>query len=145
MRRTMIIMIAIMFIMCMSACKIKDIEQNNNAPVTTPETGNEENLNISELPYEEGKWKNKDWDKIELPFEEICIPDKETAIQITSAFVKAFQHKKLFINYKPQSVFYDIEDEIWIVSFCEGDVPGASLTIAIRKDNAEVVKMWLGE
>lgn len=109
-------------------------------------TNNGEVCDMREIIFTEGVWHDKEWNKLEFPFENDCIPDKETAIILTKVFLENFQRQNYFTNYVAQSVFYDTEDRIWIVSFSESkDYPGAVFSIAIREDNAEVVKMWVEE
>ena len=45
-----------------------------------------------------------------------------------------------------QQVFFDTQDEIWIVSFWENnEMVGSDFSIAIKAENAQVIKMWVGE
>lgn len=98
------------------------------------------------VPYSEGVWEYKDWENMEFVVEEDCVSNKETAITIAESIIKEFQKENRFIGFSPISVFFDTEDNLWIVSFAETtDYPGACVTFAIRKENAEVVKIWLGE
>lgn len=110
------------------------------------ETSNKEVYDMDDIIYREGEWDDKDWDNIEFPIEKDCIDDKETAVNVARALLGNFQKQNYFVNYVTLSVFYDIKDKIWIVVFAESrDYPGADVTIAIRRENAEVVKMWVGE
>ena len=119
---------------------------SNGNPSNSSNTNSEEDSNMNEITFTEGVWSDKYWENIEFPFEKDCIPDKETAISVTGLFLEKFQQQNSFNNYVPQSVFYDTKDRIWIVTFVESrDYPGACLSIAIRRENSEVVKMWVGE
>jgi uncharacterized protein YqgQ len=103
--------------------------------------------------YEEGIFEPKDWENIQFPIKDDCIPDKETAIKVAKIFLENLQKQNFFTNNVLGSVFYDTEDKIWIVSFWEESdymldgyvTVGGDLSIAIRRENAEVVKMWPGE
>ena len=103
----------------------------------------------SEIRYEEGIYPDKNWDMIELPIERDCIVDKETAIQTAKILllIEGRHDKTQNLSYDPTVVFYDTEDMIWIVSFSPFQngrlIPGDSYNIALRKNNAEVVKMWI--
>ena len=100
-------------------------------------------MNESNIVISSGIYSNKDWDKFEFPFSAECIPDSETAIAVTKSIVMNFQKEGKFCDYAPQLVFFDVEDNIWIVSFwpkIEGYI-GSGFNIAIRKENAQVVKM----
>lgn len=52
------------------------------------------------------------------------------------------------INQTPQSVFFDKQDEIWIVSFgmdSKENVVGGDCSIAIQKQDGRVLRIWFGE
>lgn len=103
----------------------------------------------SEISYETGVY---DWNISEDDtITDTCVPDKETAIKIAEGITSGFQKKGFFPGYVPQHVFFDNKREVWIVSLWEESeneneiYSGACFSIAIKKDNAEVVKMWVGE
>lgn len=139
-----LILLALLLSGCGNNTEIPNVNSDGKSSESSS-TSNKENSDMNEITFQEGVWSDKDWEKVEFPFEKDCIPDKETAVNVTKLFLGKFQQQNYFINYVPQSVFYDTEDKIWIVSFSEGDYPGADFTIAIRRENAEVVKMWVGE
>ena len=100
------------------------------------------------IPYQEGIYDDKDWENIDIPVNEVCIPDKDTAIKVASAIVDRFQKEGYFPDYIPQTVFFDTEDKIWIISFGENRGlydDGSDFSIALKAENAEVIKMWVGE
>lgn len=102
-----------------------------------------------EIPYETGSF---DWDiGEEDAVTDIPVPDKETAIKIAESITSGFQKKGFFPGYVPQHVFFDSDKDVWIVSLWKESENenviyfGACFSIAIKKDNAEVIKMWVGE
>ena len=103
----------------------------------------------NKIRYEEGIYRDKNWDMIEFPIARDCIPDNETAIQIARNFlsIEKLQNETLNLSYNPVAVFYDTADNIWIVSFSPFQngmlIPGDSYNIAMRKNTAEVLKMWV--
>ena len=109
------------------------------------------NDDIQDNVYREGIWYNKDWAAIEFPVEEDCVPDKETAVAVSRIYLERFQQQGYFIDYTLLEVFYDTVDRIWIITFSESKFSegtyyiGACFSIAIRRENAEVIKMWVGE
>lgn len=113
----------------------------------------EENMvnNYTDIKYEEGIYQHKNWNLIEFPIEEVCVPDKETAISIAKGIILNFQEQGKFKEYIPQHVFFDTEDNFWIVSFWPStgndniEYIGATFSIAIKKENAQVLKMWINE
>lgn len=109
--------------------------------------GSQTEMEYSNIEVTEGIYPNKNWDDIMFPISETCVPDKETAVSLARNMIVNFQKNGKFIDYVPQSVFYDTQDHIWIISFWE-DIEGyigASFSIAIKEDNAQVVKMWVDE
>lgn len=88
------------------------------------------------------------WEKADCPFSHDCVVEAETAICITQSLLKQFQKEGFFTGYSPQMVEYQADPGIWVVVFWK-DSNNLELTptfnIAIRKDNAQVVKMWVDE
>ena len=103
--------------------------------------------NTDRIKYDEGVYPRKDWENLEVAVEEKCVSNKNTAISIGNAILLNFQDQGYFPNYVLQTVFYDTEDEIWILSFWEDNVnyPGSDFCIAINKSDGRVIKMWVGE
>ena len=94
-------------------------------------------------------YDNKDWENMDGYIDEICIPDKNMAINIASAILERFKNEGLFINYIAQTVFYDTQDKIWVVSFWENEkkdfIKGGDFCIALKAENSQVIKIWCGE
>ena len=99
--------------------------------------------------YIEGKYPDKNWNLVEFLIEKDCIPDKETAIKVAEIYLLIEKRSDESLNHSfiPTEVFYDIEEMVWIVSFSPYQngkpIPGNSYSIALRKKNAEVLKMWV--
>lgn len=105
-------------------------------------------MNEKNIKYSEGVYLDKNWDEFETTYNEFCINNKNTAIKMATIILEGFQENEVFRNYVPQSVFYDTNDKIWVVSFWEGEntnSDGPDFNIAIKAENAQVVKMWCGE
>ncbi len=138
------IKILILLLVCLiSLCSCGADKEVTPQPESPYETGK------SEIPYESGKF---DWEiGEEVTVTDTCVPDKETAIKIAEGITSGFQKEGYFPGYVPQHVFFDTDKDVWIVSFWaepENDkviYTGACFSVAIRKDNAAVVKMWVGE
>ncbi|MGM9643494.1 MAG: hypothetical protein ACI3X1_00225 [Eubacteriales bacterium] len=103
--------------------------------------------------YSEGIYPGKDWADVTAGSEnpdtssgDAIVPNKETAISIAD---KAFEEVKLSgicQSYVLQGVFYDTEDNIWVVYFGEdSEIPGSCYNIAISKATGEIIKMWASE
>jgi len=98
------------------------------------------------IAFYEGTFPYGDWRDQAVVFEEDCINDEETALAVAGAILESFQRRGFFNGYEPRTVYHVIEEGIWIVSYSRSrDYMGASFTIAIRQENAEVVLMWPGE
>ncbi len=99
------------------------------------------------VEYTEGIFQQKDWENLEVSFDRDCISDKQTAISIGKALLLNFQNQGYFPNYELQTVFYDTEDGIWILSFWESkdNYVGSDFSIAISEKDGQVIKMWVGE
>ena len=79
------------------------------------------------------------------------IPDKETAISVAVQIFSGMEKGKTAEKFLPQSVFYDEEDEIWIVLFTEPikkygvATLGNGCCIAMQKSDGKVLRIWFEE
>ena len=104
--------------------------------------------NMKKIKYDSGIYDNKNWSDPVGTYTEAVIADKETAIHIATAILQSMQNKGYARNYVAQSVFFDEADEIWIVSFWENkseDTLGSDCSIALKKSDAKVMRIWFGE
>jgi len=87
------------------------------------------------------------WENADSPVLDDCLDDVETASSVAKLILARFQRKGLFSGYSLQYIEYQSDPEIWVFSFWDGDSneTGASFNMAIRKDNAQVLKMWVSE
>ena len=67
--------------------------------------------------YEEGFFFDKNWNETIGTYKEAVVPNKETALEIAKAIFNGMEKTEDEKNFVPYSVFYDEQDEIWIVSF----------------------------
>jgi hypothetical protein len=95
--------------------------------------------------YETGVYYDKDWDKEMVgTYKGNAIPDKETAIAVASAIQIGIQGEERAVL----QVFYDVEDEIWIVTFVRPSsvmMNGGCISIALRQEDGQVLRIWGGE
>ena len=99
----------------------------------------------NDISYETGTYHDKNWEEPLYTYVGDAIPDKETAIAVTTAIYNSMKKSKREQDWVPQDVFYDEPDGIWIVSFWpDSDVPtlGDCWTIAIRKQDGKVMRIW---
>lgn len=128
--------IILIVVLNLTSCKVEETSYLN--------ANDKSNSDISDIEVTSGSFQY--WDEIDFPITEVCIPDHTTAIKVTESIVDGFKKDGMFPEYCAQSVFFDTERQIWIVSFYPNDQEeGASLSIAIKKDNSQVVKMWVEE
>ena len=129
MRQTLAMLVIVLCMIFCSAC-------GNN---------NQENDRIK---YESGNYFNKNWSETIGTYKEAVIPDEETALKIATAIFDGMEKSKEAQEYVPQSVFYDNQDEIWIVSFWKNsDQPtlGGDCSIALQQKDGKVLRIWFGE
>ena len=115
---------------------------------------------LAEKPLKEGEFMDrivdvktgvyhyKDWTDSVGTYTDPLIPDSETAVLIGDAILSAIQGTGLAKDFVLQQVFFDEVDEVWILSYWEERdvyVDGNDCNIAIRKSNAEVLRVWFGE
>ena len=101
------------------------------------------------IKYESGKFYDKNWSEATGTYSgNAVIPDEETALKIAKAIFDGMEKSKEAQEYVPQSVFYDNQDEIWIVSFWKDSnhiTLGGDCNIALQKKDGKVLRIWCGE
>ncbi len=142
------LLICFLFVLCnVSACQSE--KDHSTAP---KEIRNDSGLQIRQwydsegVLREEGIYPDNEWENPELPFVHDCVPNAETAIQVTEVYLKSFQSQHLLRDLSLVAVTFDTEDRVWVVTYAEEpNYPGACLSFAVRQDTGEVIKMWAGE
>ena len=93
-----------------------------------------------------------DWNDNIGTYQHPVIPNEEVAVSVANQIFKGMIGNELRENYVPQRVIYDEVDEIWVVSFWANDdtddkiiTVGGDCSIAIRKEDGKVLKIWFGE
>lgn len=141
------IICACILLLNLCACK-----SEKDYPTAPKEIWNDTGLHIKQwydsngILREEGIYPNNEWENPELPFVHDCVPNAETAIQVTEVYLKSFQSQHLWPDLSLVVVTFDTEDRVWVVTYAEEpNYPGACLSFAVRQDTGEVIKMWAGE
>lgn len=101
-----------------------------------------------DLKYQEGIFYDKNWSDTVGTYEGNVVETKETAVAIATAVYNGIDKSQSMSNFTPQCVFFDKQDEIWIVSFCtdsKENVVGGDCSIAIQKQDGRVLRIWFGE
>ena len=100
----------------------------------------------NEVEYREGVYHDKKWETPKAGESDYSAADKETAVSIACAEFKKLQQGGVGKNFVLRGVFFDTEDEVWIVYFSpEPLIPGSAYNIAISKQSGEILNMWPGE
>ena len=105
-----------------------------------------EEPNVIEL--EKGIFLDKNWDETVGTYRGAVVPNEEVALEIAKEIFDAMEKSDAAQEYVPQSVFYDEQDGIWIVSFWEETdeiTVGGDCSIAIQKSDGRVLRIWFGE
>ncbi len=101
------------------------------------------------IKYESGSFYDKNWSEtIGTYSKKAVIPDEETALKTATAVFDGMEKSKEAQKYVPQTVFYDTDDEIWIVTFGNNssrNTLGGDCSIAIQKADGKVLRIWFGE
>lgn len=103
---------------------------------------------IKDLKYQEGIFYNKNWSDQTGTYTNDVVETKETAIEIATAVYNGMIKSRNMNGFKPKSVFYDNQDEVWIVSFGKknnGTIVGGDCSIAIQRKDGKVLRIWFGE
>lgn len=104
-----------------------------------------------DIEFEQGIFNDKNWDENIGTYKKDVIPNKETAVAVAVQIFNGMEKKSYAEKYVPQSVFYDEVDGIWIVSFWEENnndemiTLGNDCSIALKKNNGQILRIWFGE
>lgn len=100
------------------------------------------------VEFESGTYFNKEWSETVGTYTEAVVPDEKTALEIAKVIFNGMDKSKEVQKYTPQSIFYDEQDKIWIVSFWENTnkyTLGGDCSIAIQKVDGKILRIWFGE
>ena len=100
------------------------------------------------IEYDSGSYHNKNWDDAVGTYDGDVVCDEESAIDIAKAVYRSIEKNGESNNYVPQSVFYDVADGVWVVSFGKDGVDnevGGGCSIALQKKDGKVLRIWYGE
>lgn len=113
------------------------------------------NDKIEDVSFASGIYFDKNWDDDVGTYQGTVVPDKETALVIATAIFEPLKNTYPLEDFVPQTVFYDEEDSIWIVSFWEDSpqesednllvITGYSCSIAFRAEDGRILRIWFGE
>ena len=100
------------------------------------------------ITYETGVYSDKNWSQSVGTYNGDAIPNKETALAVAQTIFNSMNKSQNAERFVPQHIFYDTEDEIWIVSFWQDTdetIVGNDCSIALQKSDVKVLRIWFGE
>ena len=98
--------------------------------------------------FESGSYPDKNWGEAVGSYAGAVVPDKEVAVEVAKDIFNGIEKSDDAQKYIPQAVFYDEQDEIWIISFwgeTNESTLGGDCSIAIQKKDGKVLRIWFGE
>ena len=114
--------------------------------------------NFDDYTYMEGTYSDRVWDKSLIndinsspQSTGTNISTADMAISIATVEFEKIQQEGMCISYSLGGVFFDVEDQVWIVWFTEkpesDDVilVGSCYNIAISKNSGQIIKSWPSE
>lgn len=116
--------------------------------------GDDETTNTDEVSttyiYGEGIFPDKNWPEVTTntsPSPDTAeAMDKDAAVALALEEFEKIKQSGICQSYVLKGVFYDTEDNMWIVYFGEDtEIPGNCYNIAISKASGEVINMWPNE
>jgi hypothetical protein len=140
-----------MTVLLFAGCGIESNQTGSNytnSTVSHDNETNEEAIEMDAVTFSEGSLPEGYWDTVEFPVNQVCVPSHEAALKLAECMLENFHEGGVFTNYVCSlSVFLDTQSQVWIVTFGISKEPylGELLHIAIRRDSAEVVKIWVEE
>lgn len=98
-----------------------------------------------------GKYPLRFWETERIEDSQYCvIPDLDTAIKFANLVYESIPKGPVAANFDIQSVYFDEQDEVWVVLFCEaipeaGPVStGLCYSIALQKKDGKVLGINYG-
>ena len=109
-----------------------------------------------DIRYDTGDFEKEnlyDWEDLAGVYKEDVVPDRDVALTVGIAVFKGIaKNSKSLEDFVPQSVFYDTENEFWVVIFYpdydsdEGVyVVGGDCSIFIRKKDGQVFRICFSD
>ena len=99
-----------------------------------------------------GTFYSKNWNDKKGTYYQCVIPDAKAAISVASAIFSNMQIAETTSKFAPISVFYDVPDGIWIVTFGQRSETGELImmvgdgySIALQENDGSVVRIWANE
>ena len=114
--------------------------------------------NVNDYTYMEGRFPYRVWDKTLInqinsspQSSSDNVSTADMAISIATVEFEKLQREGIYNSHCLSGVFFDVEDQIWIVWFAEKSesadviVVGNCYNIAISKNSGQIIKTWSSE
>lgn len=108
----------------------------------------EHGMEESMIEYKIGVFDFKNWLEQDGAYQGDVIPNEKVAVLVATQIFNGIDKNIAEKAYIPQQVFYDEEDEVWIVSFWPEDEEmglttlGGDCSIAMQKKDGKVLRIW---
>ena len=125
-------------------------DEDEHLDQSTTEDCQESEMAVDEIyKVHEIRENEKDyWEKENCPVLDDCLVDAESASSMAEVILARFQREGYFAGYTLQDIEYQSDPGIWVIHFWDSSEPDwitPEFAMAIRQDNAQVLKMWVGE
>ena len=105
------------------------------------------------VDFQTGIYDYKNWDETIGTYRGDAIPNQQVASNVATEIFNGLEKSSKAQKYVLQEVFYDEQDEIWIVAFYEpieensdGTYTlGGGCNIALQKKDGKVLRIWFSE
>ncbi len=148
MKKIFVLVFAILLLITLAGCdtNIGDETMNNNEKQSTDDGS-------TTYTYNEGIYPDKNWSEITTDESQTtpsssdnAVMGKDAAVALALDEFEKIKQSGICQSYVLKGVFYDTDDDMWIVYFGEDtEIPGSCYNIAISKTSGEVVNMWPSE
>lgn len=150
MKNILILFITLVMVLSLSNCKNNDGVGAEERMDTISDS--EENTNKL-VEYKSGVYSNKKWEETTGTYQKDVVPNKDVALQIANTIFDGMEKNSNTESLTANSIFYDEEDEVWIINFAIPDneaedgsmIVGGDCNIAIQKKDGKILRIWFGE
>ena len=152
MKKIIVLCFSILLLLLLASCIAQMYKcEGENSVQDKSQTGTchgEDRGEVAEIEFHSGIYHDKNWEETEGSYQYAAIPNQEIALNVAIQVFEGIQKSTNAQKYVPYSVFYDEQDAVWIVSFCEPSdeiMLGGDCNIAIQKEDGKILRIWFGE
>lgn len=143
-----------MLVGCVDGLNGTDLPPKNNNSQITNQSNQCETFQFKDMQidFSQGTYMYKNWGDPVGTYQGAAIADRKTAVSVAMAIFDGMKNGQIEAEYVPKSVFYDMQDKIWIISFgkpidasSQVFMVGGGISIALRESDGAVLRIWGGE